>query len=1030
MESLPLGVYEAVRTVGVDRVAADLKGTSNSHFRPVDGADAPDVIARHVAEAVRHALATEADSGRRILLSNELLALLKAQDEHLLNPLEQLVAVTDATQFGGRLPLRPTTPLSQAALLTNAKGEPSLSTELRAELGSADKVDLLCAFIRWHGLRVLEDALKELGQRDVPFRVLTTTYVGATERRAIDELAKRFGADIRISYETEATRLHAKAWLFRRNSGYDTAFVGSSNLSRSALVDGLEWNVRLSGVATPDLVRKFAATFDTYWESRAFVPYDPARDGDRLDDALASAGNRTGKRMSISLAGLEVRPLPHQDEILEALETERDVHGRHRNLVVAATGTGKTVVAALDYRRLVRETYQRDLSLLFVAHRKEILDQSLRTYRETMASGAFGETYVGGTRPERWRHVFASVQSLSSYGVENLPADHFDVVVVDEFHHAEAATYRRLLAHLQPKELLGLTATPERSDGVDVRKFFDDRAAYELPLWEALSADLLVPFHYFGVADDVNLSGVEWKRGAYDAAALDQLYTGNDARAEKILSELSDKVTDVGRMRALGFCVSVAHAEYMARVFEEAGLPAIAVSGDTSPAKREAAITALRDGEVNALFAADLFNEGVDIPEVDTVLFLRPTQSATVFLQQLGRGLRRAPGKAVLTVLDFIGQHRREFRFDVRYRALTGTSRRGLEHQIEQGFPFLPPGSQLVLDPVAQGIVLENVRVQLRLRRKELIADVRSHGDLGLAEYLEDAKQELVDVYKSNGSWTGLRRDAGLPTLPAGPDEAALLKRLSAFAHVDDPQRARLYARLADPDGPRYAALSEQEQLLARMLLFTFWPRKGAFDSYEEGLARLRRHPAVCGELGELVTLTLDQSRHRSASLGGTLQKVPLASHARYRREEILAGFGYASEKRSVGNHVSGVAWAKETQTDVLLVNLSKSERDFSPTTMYRDFAISPELFHWESQNSTSTDSETGKRYLNHQELGTNIVLFVREAPEDDIGIAPFLCLGAVSYVEHRGDRPIGITWRLDRPMPADIFATASVVAG
>jgi superfamily II DNA or RNA helicase/HKD family nuclease len=1029
MGSLADGVYEAARTVGVERAVAGLRHTRRAHFAAVDDADIPEVIARHVADAVRRALTAQTDTGTRITLTNELLTLLNAPEEHLTGTVEQLIAVTDLAGLTERPPLRPVTPLSQAALLTNAKDEPSLSAELRAELASADRVDLLCAFIRWHGLRVLEDALLELGRRNVPFRVLTTTYVGATERRAIDELARRFGADIRISYETQSTRLHAKAWLFRRKSGYDTAFVGSSNLSRSALVDGLEWNVRLSGVATPELLRKFAATFDTYWESSAFVSYDPAHDGDRLADALARAGNRGAAPASISLAGLEVRPLPHQQEILEALAAERELHERHRNLVVAATGTGKTVVAALDYRRLVRETHRRDLNLLFVAHRKEILAQSLRTYRETMADGAFGEAYVGGTRPERWQHVFAGIQALSSYGVRNLPADHFDVVVVDEFHHAEAATYRSLLDHLRPIELLGLTATPERADGVDVRTFFDGRAAYELPLWEALSADLLVPFHYFGVADDVDLSGVEWTRGAYDIAGLDRVYTGNDARATKVLAELHDKVTDVGRMRALGFCVSVAHAEYMARVFCAAGVPARAVSGTTPQDVRDDAVAALRRGEVAALFAADLFNEGLDVPEVDTVLFLRPTQSATVFLQQLGRGLRRAPGKAVLTVLDFIGQHRREFRFDVRYRALTGATRRGLERQIEQGFPFLPSGSQVLLDRVAQRVVLDNVRAQLRFTRKQLAADVRSHGDLGLGGYLEEAGRELVDVYKNNGSWTALRREAGLPTLAGGTDEGTLLRRMSAFAHVDDAERARVYALLADPDGPGLAELDARRRQLARMLLFTLWPGKGGFASFEAGLARLRQHPAVCAEIAELVTLGLDRARHLPGSLEGGLAQVPLATHARYRREEILAALGYATLERLPRQHQSGVAWAEKTRTDALLVNLRKSEKDFSPTTMYRDYAVSPELFHWESQNTTSTASPTGQRYLNHEEWGSQVVLFVRETPSDDLGATPFLCLGPASYVEHRGDRPIAITWRLHRPMPADTFTTAGVVA-
>ena len=227
-------------------------------------------------------------------------------------------------------------------------------------------------------------------------------------------------------------------------------------------------------------------------------------------------------------------------------------------------------------------------SLLFVAHRQEILTQSLRTYREVLGDGDFGELYVGGARPERWRHVFASVQSLTSYGVASIPPDAFDVVVIDEFHHAEARTYRRLIEHLRPQELLGLTATPERSDGIDVRSFFDGRIAAELRLWDALGADLLCPFHYFGVADGTDLRAVRWVRGRYDEGELGDLYTGNHARARIVLNQVDDKINDPHRMRALGFCVSVAHAEFMARVFTEAGILARAVSGGTSKAERDA----------------------------------------------------------------------------------------------------------------------------------------------------------------------------------------------------------------------------------------------------------------------------------------------------------------------------------------------------------------------------------------------------------------------------------------------------------
>ncbi|MEN3298628.1 MAG: hypothetical protein V7633_686 [Pseudonocardia sp.] len=1030
-EPLESGVYETLRTPRLERQLEQVAELV-PRFAKVEDADQAHVLARHVAAVVRRALLDQPDADSRQALVNDLLAGVAAHDEQLAGEIEHLVVLSREIAPGVHELERPVTPLSSAALLTNTRGEPSLSAELRSELMSADSVDLLCAFIRWHGIRVLADELDLLHARGVPFRVITTTYMGATEQRAIDELVRRYGAEMKISYASRSTRLHAKAWLFRRRSGFHTAFVGSSNLSRSALVEGLEWNVRLSSVATPDLIRKFVSTFDSYWAEPGFVSYDPDDEVDaaRLRKALeksAMPGSFPPAGGVPTGTGVEVQPFPHQAQILEALEAERTVHDRHRNLVVAATGTGKTVVAALDYARL-RETLPSS-RLLFVAHRKEILEQSRRTYRAVLADGTFGETYVGGDRPERWTHVFAGVQSLAAYGVDRIPADHFDVVVVDEFHHAEAATYRRLLDHLKPRELLGLTATPERSDGVDVRAQFDGRSAFELRLWDALSADLLVPFHYFGIADDVDLTGVEWKRGAYDIASLDAVYTGNDARAAKIVRETKDKVTDVRQMRALGFCVSVAHAHYMAEVFTRAGIPSLAVSGQTPREQREAALRRLEKREVNCLFAVDLFNEGLDLPQVDTVLLLRPTQSSTVFLQQLGRGLRRAEGKAVLTALDFIGQHRREFRFDLRYRALTGSTRKGLLDDVAQGFPFLPSGSALVLDRVARRIVLDNVRQQLNLTRKELIHDVRSHGDLPLAGYLGESGRELSEVYRRLGSWTGLRRDAGLHAAAPGPSETALLKRVGTLAHVDDPERAAVYAALADPHGSAYPELTEREQWIARMLFFQLWPDRGGFASYDDGFAHLRLHPAVCAEIRELTAYSLDQARHVPKPLGEGLQHVPLRSHAHYRREEILAGLGWASMTRKAYGHAQGVAWAPEVRTDALLVNLRKTERDFSPSTMYRDFALGPDLFHWESQNATSLASETGRRYLNHRAMGTHVALFVREAPTDDLGPAPFLCLGLCDYVEHEGERPIAITWKLRREMPGETFRVASVVA-
>lgn len=1020
------GLHEALLTrelQGALAHAVDLESTLGR----VDPEDQVHVLTQHLSSAVRRRLGAVRDPAKRLALANQLLTTITDESQLVLDPVEQLQALRKPPGPGvvTRYVQRPRTPLNDAALLTNAHGEPSLAAELRAELDSADSVDLLCAFVMWHGLRLLEKPLQAMRDAGVPLRVITTTYIGGTERRALDRLVNEFGADVKVQYDAARTRLHAKAWIFHRRTGYDTAYVGSSNLTTSAMLEGVEWNVRLSNAATHTLMQKFRATFDSYWNSIEFEPYDPARDAARLDEALAQArGGRRGDRITISLSGLEVRPFPYQQEMLDMIEVERVVHDRHRNLVVAATGTGKTVIAALDYRRLAEQAGGQRPALLFVAHRKEILEQSLRTYREVLGDADFGESYVGSSRPERWQHVFASVQSLTSYGVANIAPDAFEIIVIDEFHHAEARTYRRILEHLQPRELLGLTATPERADGVDVRTFFDGRTAAELRLWDALGADLLCPFHYFAVADGTDLRSIKWSRGRYDEAELDNVYTGNDARSRIVITQLSDKISDVGSMRALGFCVSVAHAEYMTRTFNEAGIDARTVTGQTPQHERAQALRDLRNAKVNVLFTVDVFNEGLDVPDVDTLLMLRPTESATIFMQQLGRGLRRTNQKAVLTVLDFVGLHRTEFQFASRYRALTGIHGKQLEEQVENGFPFLPSGCQIVMDRQTQQSILDNLRSQISTRWAKIVAQLRHspHGDLGT--FLQDSGLELSDILRRGShSWTQLRRDADLPTEPGSVLEETLLKRVRAFAHVDDDLRTTHYSQLLSDDAPRYEAMSPLEQKFARMLYYSLWSDGGGHESYDAGLTALRAERATRAEIRSVIDLSFDAARHVTSPMLGDLAHVPLRIHARYQREEILAALDFPRKPNSFRE---GVWYSPEHNVDAFLITLKKSEADYSPTTMYADYPISPELFHWESQSTTSVQSPTGQRYLNGS---STVLFFVRHEQKDDFGTSPYLFLGPATYVDHTGDRPIAITWKLLTPLPTDFFSLTAAIA-
>jgi superfamily II DNA or RNA helicase/HKD family nuclease len=972
----------------------------------------------------------------QVALCNELLELLATRlsghaSDAVAEPAERLLSLDSGSSTSPQV-ARPEVPLAFSALLVNGRDQPRVGAEIAKELASADRVDLLCAFVKWYGFRYLREPLEELVRRGGTLRVLTTTYIGATDRKALDALA-RMGAQVRVAYETGRTKLHAKAWLFRRATGFSTAYVGSSNLSKSALLDGLEWNVRLSNVEHPHLLDTFGATFEEYWESPDFETYDPVRDAPRFDAAIQRERGGESALWERVQGGLEVRPWRHQEEMLEALETERTVHGRWHNLVVAATGTGKTVLAGLDYRRL-RAAGAVD-SLLFVAHREEILQQSLQAFRDVLRRGDFGELLVGGRRPEAWRHVFASVQSLTGSTLADIESRHFDMVIVDEFHHAAAPTYEALLGHLRPKALLGLTATPERSDGLDVTKWFDGRMAVELRLWDALERGLLSPFQYFGVHDDVDLTDVRWSRGRYDLGALDNLYTGHDARARKVGQAVLDLVAEPSAMRGLGFCVGIEHACWMARFFDQRlGLPSAAVTSRSTAEERRAALTGLRDGTLKVLFTVDLFNEGVDVPEVDTVLFLRPTESSTVFLQQLGRGLRRAEGKACLTVIDFIGRQHASFRFDRKYRGLLLRSRRELAAEVREGFPHLPPGCHMQLDAVAARVVLENLRRSLQLDWPGMAAELRElsalgRGALSLREFLRETDHQLEDLYRGGrAGWLGLRRLARVEASSAldADWERRIASGIGRLTHADDAERIEVWRSWFVADAPPdIAGASERQQRLARMLHFLLWGPNEPLERMAELLAKVWDDEGRRREIQEVLELLQDRRRHVTRPVAPDTP-CPLHVHATYRRDEIVAAFG----RSNPGALRQGVMWVPEENADFFLVTLRKTEKHFSPATRYRDRAITPELFHWESQHTTPEGSETGQRYIHHVARGSAVHLFVRESKSDELGAMPFFYAGRARYESHQGQRPMAIRWQLETPLPLDVFRAMKVAAG
>ena len=990
--------------------------------------DAPHILARHLQTLIKRAVASVSDSEdqmARVRMSNQILKAISEISNgeisendfipEVQNPI--LWAVERRENFGKKFET-PSIRLSESALLVNGRNQPSIGHELNKELTSVDNVDLLCSFVMNSGLNILEKNLAEVISRGGTIRVLTTTYMGATQKRAIDRLVN-LGAEVRISYDGTTTRLHAKSWLMRRNSGATTAYIGSSNLSKAALSDGIEWNVRVSAREQEHVINAIASTFENYWNDSEFQKYDPDIDGDRLIASLKMAKTSSGQSISLSFANIEVTPRPYQQEVLDQLKSERFIHDRWRNLVVMATGTGKTVVAGLDYKQLFEIGEVN--TLLFVAHRQEILDQSLVTFRTIMRDGTFGEKFVGGERPDSWRHVFGSIQSLNNLDFEKLGPDAFDMIIIDEFHHAAASSYASLLEYFTPKILVGLTATPERSDGQSLLQWFENGISAELRLWEAIDRQILSPFQYFGIHDNVDLeaSGITWRRGfGYDVNELSKIYTGNDARVSIILQQMNNYIDDLSEMKAIGFCVSIEHAEYMALKFADAGIPAKSVTSRNNDDERKKALSDLRKGDLKIVFAVDIFNEGVDLPDINTLLMLRPTESSTIFIQQLGRGLRKSINKRCLTVLDFIGNQNKNFRFDLKYGGLFRKGRKQIADAVENEFPYLPSGCHFELDRISQEQILTNLRSSLRFDKKYFVNEIRTLGVTTVKEYFESSGAELKDFYRNDRSFTLLKRLAFEPSSLENTNDVRFSKAIGRSLHIDDLERIDRYTEIImgsaiSPDDPYASMLG--------YLLFGSDLNKG--DLFEK--LKSAGDSEVFSEFAEVLRL-LKANRSR-VTAGRGIESVPLEVHATYARAEILAGFGM----QVTGADISGVTYVANHEADLAFVTLNKTEAHFSPTTMYADTAISNYVFQWESQSRTAEASAVGQRYINHRKLGSTFHLFVRDFKIDpETGVTmPYVYLGPANYISHTGDRPMRIQWHLDHEIPADIFVKSKVIA-
>ena len=1042
------GIYE---TLIYEALKKKLESLSNKYVftDSIDSSEAPRLLTNYVSKIINSLLTDDSlfeSLGSRFKFVNDILNFidrnwqcdlddsLLTNQEDLLSGIVDMAGLTNE-QARQRVSMRPLSGYTVSNLFTGSNADLSIDSEIERDIQTADEIYWIVAFVRFSGVRIFENALREfLSKPNAKLRLITTTYMGASEPKAVDFLKQLAPGkvEIKVSYNSELDRLHAKSYIFVRESGMNTAYIGSSNLSRSALTKGLEWNMRITNQENPHIIQKALATFDTYWNSDSFEDYDYER-------FVVAISERHEINRSAGRVLQKYNILPHQKAILDKLTVEREIHHSYKNLIVAATGTGKTVIAAFDYKRF----YEANSShrLLFVAHRKEILEQSINTFSSVLNNSSFGDLWVGEYRPSTsgdLSHLFISIQSFNS----NLEAfrkcghNYYDYIVVDEAHHSEAVSYQKVFDLFTPKILIGLTATPERADGVNLSNF-NQRIAAELRLPEAIDNMLLSPFQYFCVGDrTTDLSHVAWTQGGYDENELVRKLNTKD-RLRLITESLPRYLSDENNCRALCFCARIDHARDVAAGLSLAGYRAAMLSGDDSLQHREEILNQFKAKKINYLCVVDIYNEGVDIPEIDTVLFLRPTKSLTIFLQQLGRGLRLAADKECLTVLDFVAQAHVNYSYESRFRALIPKSKNatttGIKNAVAESFTMLPRGCTITMDKVAREYIISNIKSAIfNLRR--LVQEVRqfrvnNDKPLSLPTFLTQYDLDIRVIYKTR-CWNALLREAGMLSYPMDEFTKLFENNMSRLIHINSVRYLEFISQLIDNKFEyEHTAKNNTFALILYYDLFAKSIDNFGFASIDEGLKKFGSYPLFVDELRQIVQHLSEHLIISTKPITELGANNVLDLFGCYTREEQLAIFGRRTANRAGAIPQSGCLNLDEINTELLWVTLNKSDKDFSPSTQYEDYAINEALFNWQSQNNASHQN-SGRRYVEQKTNGRKFLLFVREHKVDEYGFtSPYYCLGLVNYVKSHGDKPMTITWAMQNHIPGFILDKAQKMA-
>ncbi|WP_226582162.1 DEAD/DEAH box helicase [Halobacillus litoralis] len=924
-------------------------------------------------------------------------------------------------------------------LIVNSEST-NLLKELTSSLETCESFYFSVAFMNFSGIQLLLDALEEAKNRDVAGRIMTSTYLNFTDPKALQKVREFENVNLKVFVTDQTVGFHTKAYIFEYKDSYKV-IIGSSNITQSALKSNVEWNVEVISKQDASFTKQVIKEFNSLWERSSDATDEFLRDYSEFFHNLRQV---TEQNQGIYEKAAYITPNSMQKRAIENLNRLRAT-GEQKALVIAATGTGKTYMSAFDVRRL------RPKRLLFVVHREEILQKAKETFEKLMHGFDVTFGLLTGTQKDMQSdYIFANIHTLSNH-YERFDPHEFDYIIYDEAHHATADSYQKVIDHFNPTFMLGMTATPERGDGRSIFDLFDQNVALEVRLHDALEDDIVVPFHYFGITDieEVDLSDV----AIDDMKEIARRLQVNE-RVDFIIEKMCFYGHDGEKRKGLGFCANRDHARFMAEQFNVRGYWSEFLSGEDSGEVRQKAIEKLEDDAhpLQFLFTVDIFNEGVDIPSVNTVLMLRPTESPIVFIQQLGRGLRKYKQKQFLTVLDFIGNHTKAFLIAIALNGQRYYDKESLKVAISTDFAHLPGATHIQMDKISADRILAQIDQEKFMSAKYLREQYQEFKKIRQGKvpywlmdyYKYDGSPDPVKFIKKDGTYLNFvakaEKDQQLTQLLGNemfektlrwlskqiplkrPFDFAIMRYLLQHEKVTLEQAKREILKwmedVAD-DSVRHAVEYLDQTYFdtkEKNLVPPLFERNGDALKQTSLWSELLSHPVYQGYLNDVIEYGLFRYEREFGHInyGEPFFKL----YEQYTMAEVALLSNY----RKTHSAFRGSGLLRNGNEYFLFIDLHK-EADIEESIQYNDQFISRTQFQWESPNQTAQSSETGQSIIHSVEKEINLHLFVRKYKEIEKGYRePFIYIGKGNTMTYQNNRPIEFQFELEQEVPEALY--------